>query len=189
MRARIIGLFLALTLSLGTIASAKCGSGLPLNYDDISAVMFSQSGCRSTLGRKTIASFECSSFYAFFWAGGRPQGWTTPVISEYVQNNLPGATGTYNLSLSISRVRNVLRKDSFFTISPPDLTALDTAESVLSVRRCAVLTKVNIFDSRDAGDVASRKLFDDMRALIKGAAKKLVSRKPKIFDLTGAFDP
>jgi len=178
-----------LTLSLGAVASAKCGSGLPLNYDDIQAVMFSQSGCGSTLGRRTVTSFECSDFHAFIGAGGRPQGWTIPAISEYVQYDLPGATGTYNLILSMSQVRNVLRKDSFFTISPPDLVALDTAESVLSVKRCAVLTKVNIFDFRDAGDAASRKLFDDVRALIKGAAKKLVSHKPKTFDLTGAFDP
>ena len=190
---RWLALVAILTLAtLPTIAAANCGSGLPASYDDIDAVMLKQDGCGGTIGSLTASrrpgwfakSFECSAYWAFFWNNGREN-----VPTEYSQYNLKDSVGAYRLSVTIADARDVLRKDKFFSLSPPDGYITDTAQAVISVQRCAVTTRIRIFTGQGNAEPATARLFADLANLIRLSAKTKVSEIPKEFGLTGLFDP
>jgi hypothetical protein len=190
---RIVAVFAVLVLLAGGRTWAKCGSGPSPDYDDITAVMFQQDGCGGTLHPPRsdwmhVSTFECSTFYAVVWTDQGPKG-PISLLKDYVQYDLRGATGTYHLGLDISRVRSLLLEDSFFSISPPDMMVTDTAKSVISVKRCAVVTRIALYNQPSLEEPAAAKLFRDFRTLIKNAPKTLVSRKPAKFLETGLFDP
>jgi len=167
-------------LMLPTVAKAKCGSGQPPSYDDVSAVMLKQTGCDGTLHARAVRSFDCSYFWVLFW-DGEP--------TEYSQYNLPGQTGFYHLSKTISPVRNILRQDNFFSLSPPDVEVTDTAESVLSVKRCGVITRLQIYNSSRFVEPATARLFADLVRFVSQAPRIRSSAVPGAFKYTLLFDP
>jgi hypothetical protein len=163
-----------------SIAAAACGTGQPPSYDDIDAVMLKQTGCKGALHPKTPKSFECSYFWALVW-DGEP--------SEYSQYNLPGSIGLFEISTSIADVRSILSKDNFFALSPPDYEVTDTTESVVSVKRCAVTTRIRMYNTPMAEEPATARLFADLRHLFRIAEKTRKSFAPKDFQYTLLFDP
>jgi hypothetical protein len=79
-----------------------------------------------------------------------------------------------------------------FELYPSSRTITDTARAVMSVKRCAVVTRISVYnmpESPEEQDAATLKLFDDLRALVNNAAKRLIAYSPKDFGLTGLFDP
>lgn len=183
----------ALCLAFPSVsASAKCGSGNRPSYDDVEAIMLKQNGCGANIGsfsaspapRQLRKTFECSTYWAFFWKGG-PANFPT----QYSQYNLHGAVGTYRLLATTADAVDILRKDNFFALSPADGYVTDTAQTVLSVRRCAVITTIATFTGAGNLEPATAKLLTDLAALVKLSAKTRVSTVPRSFDETGLFEP
>jgi hypothetical protein len=171
------------------------------SYADVDAVMLTQNGCDGTIQDADVATlkspqsphgwlvstFECSTFWVLFWNNGRDN-----VPTTYSQYNLRDATGTFTLLATIDDARALLRKDRFYDLYPRGLMITDTARAVMSVRRCAVVTRISVYHMREASaeqDAATLKLFHDFRALVINAAKKRTSSSPSDFELTGLFDP
>jgi hypothetical protein len=163
--------------------------------------MFTQNGCRSTIQDANVvtlrnsqfphgwfvSAFDCSTFWTLFWNNGRED-----VPTAYSQYNLKGAVGSFDLSATLDDVRALLRMDHFYDLNPSSLTITDTARAVLSVKRCAVITRISAFNMHGSPitqDGATLRLFNDFRALIAGAAKKRVSNGPRDFEQTLLFDP
>lgn len=180
-------------------ANSKCGTGNPLSYDDIDAVMFTQNGCKGTIQdtdvstlRSTafpqgwsVSTFGCSTFWAFFWNNGRDA-----VATSYSQYNLKNSVGLFDLSATLDDARATLRNDHFYDLNPASLMITDTARAVLSVRRCGVITRISAYNMPGPEqDGPTLGLFDDLRALIVGASKKRISSAPTDFQETGIFDP
>jgi hypothetical protein len=182
-------------------ADSKCGTGNAPSYDDIDAVMFTQNGCKSTIQDAdaaalksqqfpkglSVSTFECSTFWALFWNNGRNN-----VPTTYSQYNLKHAVGMFNLSATLEDARVVLRKDRFYDLYPSSLIVTDAARAVLSVKRCAVITRISAFNEQASAvsqDGPTLRLFDDFRALISGATKMRTENYPKDFEQTLLFDP
>jgi hypothetical protein len=184
-----------------SVAKAKCGTGNQPSYDDIDAVMFTQNGCNSTIQDANVATlkspyvpqgwfastFVCSTFWVLFWNNGREN-----VPTTYSQYDLRESAGTFTISATLDDARTLLRKDRFYELYPSSRTITDTARAVISVKRCAVVTRISVYNvpgSPEDQDAATLTLFDDLRALVSGAAKSPISSSPKDFGLTGLFDP
>jgi len=156
----------ALTLSLlaalmPIVAASKCGTGNAPSYADIDAVMLTQNGCKGTIQDPIVATlkspsfpqgwfvsgFDCSTFWVLFWNNGR-----NDVATTYSQYNLGGAVGFYNLSSTLDNARALLYKDHFYELNPRNLIITDTARTVLTVRRCAVITRISAFNIQGSDD-------------------------------------
>ena len=180
MKRRVCLLAILLALILWPCAAlATCGTGNAPSYDDVTAVMLEQFGCDGTFRRKFPDTFECSIFWANFWKG-EP--------SDYSQARLSGRNGYYYLKASVRQIRDILRKGDFFALSPPNIGAVDMAESILSVRRCGVVTKIQIFNDPHFSEPATKKLFDDLVQFVKRAPKTKISSKPREFRETLLYD-
>lgn len=170
------------------VAAARCGSGNPPSYDDIDAVMLAQNytnGQGPTSYRRRVASFPKSTFWVFFWNDGREE---LPTV--YSQFDLKGSVGTFTLSASLGDARTVLRRHSFFTLNPPDDLVTDTLQTVLYVKRCAVITTIRSYVAhQEDEDIATRALFDDLRSLILSAKATRTAPTAKDFDQTLLFNP
>jgi hypothetical protein len=162
-------------------AAATCGTGNPLSYDDVSAVLVQQDGCG--VGRSPTAAdrFFCSAFWTLFAndaaveSGPKPPG---EVV--YTQYNLRDAVGTYRLTATLDQARAILKKRDFFDLSPADMGP-NTSVVTITVKRCAVVTRVRASlvtetESRMAG------LLIDIMSLIEASGKAKISEKPADFD-------
>ena len=182
-----IGLFLALVFAPGA-AVARCGTGNPPSYDDIDAVMLTQNyraEQEPTTYRFTTPTFARSTFWVFFWNNGR-----TELPTVYSQFSLKGMVGTFDLSTTLGAARDVLRRHRFFELNPSDAWITDTPDTVLYVKRCAVITKIRMYVLPQEGeDAPTRALFDDLRSLILSAKATRVSPHAQDFEETLLFDP
>jgi hypothetical protein len=163
-------------------AVAKCGTGNPPSYDDIEAVMLTQGGgmLRVEDPRFRSTTLDDSKFWVFWF--GSP--------TEYSQYDLPGKIGTFHLATTISDARAVLRRDHFFSLSPRDnVEVTDTRITVLSVKRCGVITKMRQYGVPEADDAPTQVLFEDLRRLVKRSKAWMVSRKPTDFRYVLLFNP
>jgi hypothetical protein len=183
----LVGLVLFVLVSVLSPATAvgKCGTGNPISYDDVEAVMISQGGgMLRNIGVFRASTFDESKFWALFWSGES---------TKYSQYDLKGEAGTYHLSATISDARAVLRRDHFYGLSNSGVIVTDTAQQVVSVERCDVVTKIRIFNTGDPDDQsqdrATLRLFDDLRNLVLHARAFRISRKPTTFDATLMFNP
>jgi hypothetical protein len=178
---------LVICWAVPSLAAAKCGTGNPLSYDDISAVRFQHDGCG--VGRSTGPEQQllCSSFWALFSNASAVDAGAKPVSEAiYSQYNLAASVGTYRLSATLADVRKVLRKESFFELSPVDVGP-DTGEATLTVKRCAVVTKIRASLMPEAEGPTVRVLTDIM-ALIQDASKSRISASPMGFSYDIFFE-
>jgi len=182
MRKRLVVAFALLLAVSPAIAQAKCESGSSPDYNDIEAVMLKQDGCGGTQPPNPPTTFDCSTFYAVFW-----DSHSMELARTYFQYNLPGAVGTYNIGASLKQVQEVLREDDFFALSPPEVGVTDTTKSVLSVKRCAVITRIVIENGLE--EPAVRRLFSDLRMVIEHSSKTKISATVTDFKETLLFDP
>jgi hypothetical protein len=109
--------------------------------------------------------------------------------TEYSQYNLKDSIGTFQLSATLADARSILRNDNFFALSPSDGEITDTAESVLTVKRCAVITRIRIFNGPGNTEPDTAALFRHLGNLVKQSPRTKVSDVPKGFVETGIFDP
>jgi hypothetical protein len=174
------------TLTWPTVALAKCVTGTAIDYNDIDAVLYTvryraMEGGREGLNGYRPDQIAGSSLWAF-WA---PWGDT----GEYAQFSLPGQVGTYWISTKLKDVVKLLRNDRFYELSPPFDNQIDGTHSVLTVRRCSVVTRV-IISNGDAtfADPATRKVFADVLQLIERAKKDRMSDTPILFEQKLLFD-
>jgi len=197
---RILSAAAALAVALTpTIASAKCGTGNPAAYDDVEAIMFTQNGCRGTIQDADTAtlkspqfprgwfasSFDCSTFWVFFWETG-----PTVFPTTYSQFNLKDSVGTFHISATLGEARALLKSADFFALSPRSMSITDTASSVLSVKRCSVVTKISLYNTSSVDeDAQTVHLFEELRALVMHAKATRTSTEPTNFGETGLFDP
>jgi hypothetical protein len=176
------------------LAFGKCVSDRPVDYTDIDAVLYA-------VGYRTIdgdwkdadgyqpqrpADYQptdmADSNFWTFWGLDRSYG-------EYSQFSLKGQIGDFNLSANLHDIVKLLRRDRFYELSSPLDEITDTSYSVLTVRRCSVVTRImvqNIDISR--ADAQTRKLFSDLQNLIKNSKKEQTSAAPLPFALQGTFD-
>jgi hypothetical protein len=160
-----------------SLAAAKCGTGNALSYDDVSAVLFQHDGCGvgRTIGPEQ--RFLCSSFWALFSINSAVDAGEKPEAQAiYSQYNLVGSVGTWRLSSTLADVRDILRKGDFFTLSPVDVGP-DTGEATLTVKRCAVVTRIRASLMPETEGPIIRVLTGIM-ALIDDAAKSKISASP-----------
>jgi hypothetical protein len=128
--------------------------------------------------------FDESAYWVLFWQTG-PAKFPT----EYAQFNLKGSVGTYHISASLSDAISILRADKFFGLSPPGGHITDTAQAVLPVQRCAVVTRIRIFTGAGNPEPQTAKLFSDLATLVKASAMTKISSTPKVFVENALFDP
>lgn len=201
MTATVAFVLFIVAISLPARANSKCGTGNAPSYDDVNAVMFTQNGCKNTIQDADVAalkgpqfphgwfapSYDCSTFWVLFWNDGREN-----VPTTYSQYNLRGAVGTFTLSATLNDATALLRRDHFYALNPGSNMVTDTARAVITVKRCAVITRISAYNMQGSSvgqDAATLKLFDDFRVLVREAAKKQLSSFPKNFELTKLFDP
>jgi hypothetical protein len=178
---------LMLAMALGVLAlplqaTATCGTGHPPSYADISAVMFERRGCGGFPKTQPSKDLRCSLYWVFITK------WDTDDDATYSQFNFPGQTGTYKISLTLSDVRALLREHDFFNLNPEDASVTDIRQSVLSVKRCGVVTRVMMYPKFVSVDKPTAALFAAFDALIAGATKHRLSGKPAEFPYTAIFD-
>jgi hypothetical protein len=101
---------------------------------------------------------------------------------------MKGSVGTFTLSSTLADARAVLRRDDFFSLSPPDYVVTDSAELLLTVRRCGAVTKILLYDgSPRVLEPAAFKTYNDLRSLVFESQKTLISPKPSMFPYGGLF--
>lgn len=188
--------FLTTVLMLALLpssASATCGTGNPPSYDDITAVMLTGEPyghfirrCSQTEGTRCIVEPTTLSGSTFWVLFGSDPDYRSTTFSEY---DLRGSVGTFQLAAALSDVLAVFRRDNFFSLSPVDKTS-GAGLQVLSVKRCAVVTKIPLYDTKPGDqDAATRQLFDDLDALVEGAKRIKVSEQPARFEDSFLFNP
>jgi hypothetical protein len=167
---------------------ATCGTGHPPSYDDIEAIMVTQNDQQAAMTTPlpfTVSTFARSSYWAFFWETGPAR---FPTV--YSQFSLRGMVGTYHLSVRLADATGVLKQHDFFNLSPEEHLITDTPKLVLSVKRCAVITRIGMYNPPpDDEDGQTKALFEDLQHLVAGAKATKISDKPKAFEETLLFDP
>jgi hypothetical protein len=176
-------LFLALILCVTLVGSepalAICKDGVAPDYNDISAVMFERRGdgclgaAPSWLRDQKVTDFKCSNFWLF--AGLSPK-------ALYTQYNLSGSQGTYNVAITLKQMVAVLRKHNFFMLSGLDegTVVSDVRETVLTVRRCGVVTRLLMYPIPSL-DPSVGALFGDFDALVLSSKKVKTNSQPTAF--------
>jgi hypothetical protein len=170
------------------MAVAKCGTGNPPSYDDITAVLFQQDGCGIGRSAETVNEFLCSGFWALFSDEAAVDGGAKPHDAAiYSQYNLARSVGTFRLNSTLSEARDILRKGNFFALSPVDV-GRDTGEATLTVKRCAVVTRIRASLMPETEGPVIRVLTGIM-ALIQDSQKSEISSKPTGFAYDLFFEP
>jgi hypothetical protein len=170
-------LVLICTILLPSPAVAKCENGAAASYDDIRAIGFQRWGCLS----RVATSLKCSRYSLFVsnWGEGQHE------VAEYSQFTIPGQIGRYRLSVDALALISILQRYNFFELNPPNVLQTDVIYSVLTVKRCAVVTRIampaEVFPSyikMGASYYATMDLFSAIDEFLKGAHKTLLSPKP-----------
>lgn len=181
------GIAAAAIIALPVIAEANCGTG-PITYNDVSAIMLTSAYRPSDRGddaTRRVTHIADSTFWMLIW---EDHGYE--IESHYSQYNLIGAVGSYNIHSKLAEVKKILRRNDFYRLNPADEPTLtDTPQTVLSVLRCSVVTRIIMYNDPDAQDQAAAKLFSDLREFIVTSKKAKTSNRPSDFTATLLFDP
>jgi hypothetical protein len=193
----LLVIFVVLTSTLFATppaAFAQCVSMKPIDYSDIDAVLYTV-GYRAIDGAwkgsdgyqpQRPADYQpdeirASNLWAFWKLSDDP--------GRYSQYSLQERTGYFRLLAPLGDVIKILRRDRFYELSPPLDEITDTSYSVLTVRRCSIVTRIMIPNADDSrADAATRKLFADFLRLINNTQKQRLSSDPQNFDQTLLFD-
>jgi hypothetical protein len=166
------------------VASATCGTSKPFSYDDIEAVTVTNDYRTSDGYRdKTypVSNMAASTYWLFFWAG---------FPTEYSQFTLKGSVGTFHLEATLADARKLLKQDAFYSLSPDrHCCVTEETESVVTVLRCAVVTRIIMYNDLRYQEPATAKLFTDFAELVRASAKTRVSSSAGKFKPTLLFDP
>ena len=164
------------TALLPSLAIAKCENGAPQSYDDIRGIRFERWDCSSP----PATNHKCSRYVMFVsnWENVQHQ------VAEYSQFNV-GQTGRYELSVNAKQLISILQRYNFFELNPPSLFATDTPYSVLTVKRCAIVTRLAMPAALLSGDLkmdasyyATLDLFKAIDDFVQKAHKTMRSPKP-----------
>jgi hypothetical protein len=162
---------------------AKCGTGQPISYDDIQAVMLT-SRYRTSDGYHAkwsgITGLASSSYWVFFWRYSPTQ---------YSQYNLVGAVGSYTLDAKLADAVDILQRDHFFDLSNPYFMVTDASQSVLTVLSCSIVTRIIVYNGPEYQDPSVAKVLSDLRDLVVQSKKNVTSTSPTDFEQTLLFDP
>jgi hypothetical protein len=163
---------LLLLAALPVSASAKCGPHNSATYSDISDVKFERFGCGG-LSHHPPTSLGCSMYWVV-WPNFDDKNVN---IANYSQFTLPGSIGSYAATVPFEDVQRLLEKYKFFELDPlsPDIS--DVRDSVLTVQRCSVLTRLAM--KPIDGDPATTALFKEFDTLVEHAKKRRLSTKPQ----------
>lgn len=189
MRIVLAVVILSAVLSTPSLAFAKCASGQPIDYNDVDAVLLTTryralDGYLSGYGTAENTAIEGSRFWVLFWNEGGAESPT-----RYSQFSIPGSIGTYELSASMQDAVAILRRDRFFELAPRRDRATDQTYSVITVRRCSVITRIIVVNhDSEYQDAGTAKVFRDFWSLITDSKKKKVSNDPAQFKLVLIFD-
>lgn len=100
----------------------------------------------------------------------------------------PDQTGDYALNVAAGDLIAILKQHKFFELNPADIVETDVGYTVLTVKHCAVVTRLSLPPEHPSGsfmrvggnfDAATQALFDALDAFIRKASKTLRSRKPQ----------
>jgi hypothetical protein len=129
-----------------------------------------------------------STFWLHFWetsVARQPVAFPT----EYSQFTLTDSIGTFHLSATLADAKAILKRDEFYALSPADHNVTETTWSVITVLRCAVVTRIRMISVPEYQEPALAKVFADFNDLIERSAKTRVSGTPSDFRTTLLFDP
>jgi len=169
--------------SIPISANSKCGTGNAPGYDDVTAIMLKRDqGYWTAYKGYRAKTFDSSAFWALFW------NLTPKFPNTYSQYDLDYQVGTYELKASLRDATAILRRDKFFELSEPEVLVVDTPQEVLSVKRCRIITRIQLYDW-EGEDAATVRLFADLRALIVNSEKVKISSRPRDFEEVLLFDP
>ena len=160
-------------------ALASCDSGKAADYGDIISVMFERRGCGGLHPSPKNPALECSNYYLFFW--------NIEPGATYSQYSKRSDHGTYRLDTTLEQAVDVLRKDDFFLLNPGEQLVTDSRETVVTVKRCGVVTRLMMFPLPEF-DARVNKLFADFDSLVEHAKKKQIDDSPEDFKYTLLFD-
>jgi hypothetical protein len=175
-------------------AAAKCGTGNPISYNDISSVLLTDD-YRTSDGYRDKTSptsnLARSTFWLHFWETTGPGVHGKPLIfpTAYSQFTLRGSMGTFHLSATLAEARDILKRDDFYELSPQDHDVTETTWSVITVLRCAVVTRIRMISVPEYQEPAVAKLFADLENLIEHSVKTKVSDSATDFKPNLLFDP
>jgi hypothetical protein len=177
---RIAAIFACLTIVWSFApARASCESGKTADYADIVSVMFERRGCGGLLPPQKNPALHCSNYYVFFWNINQE--------ATYSQYSLRSDRGTYHLETTLEQAVDTLRKDDFFLLNPGEHLVTDIRESVLTVRRCGVVTRLMMYPLPQF-DAKVNKLFADFDSIIEHAKKTKIDDNQEDFQYTLLFD-
>jgi|HubBroStandDraft_4_1064222.scaffolds.fasta_scaffold367323_1 hypothetical protein len=161
---------------LAVPAVARCENGAPPSYDDIRAIKFEHWDCASP----PATNRACLRYVMFVsnWERDQDQ------VAEYSQFNV-GAVGHYELSVDAKALISILQRYDFFELSPPNVLVTDTPYSALTVKRCAVVTRIAMPAAilpatlkMSASYYATMGLLGTLDEFVREAHKRLLSPKP-----------
>lgn len=169
-------------------AGAICGTGHPLSYDDIEAVLLTNDYRISDAYRDQthpVDDLSSSTYWLLFWESG-PARFPT----QYSQYTLKGSVGTYQISATLADARAILERDNFFKLSPKNyMLVTEQTFSVLTVLRCGVVTRVVMDNNPEFQEAATARLFSDFNRLIASSKQTKISNAPADFKQLRLFDP
>lgn len=188
-RALLTLMLCAALAALPEWAQAQCGAHASPDNNDIQAILLTQNGCGNTIQgqgphifTRMVGALNCSTFWALFWE-------TPPARfpTVYNQFSLKDSVGGFELSATLHDAIAVLQKDRFWDLEPNDYGVTDTAEAILYVRRCSVVTIVHVYNGASDSDADAMKVFDDLRGLVERSTKTKTSEAPETFPYESLF--
>lgn len=120
-----------------------------------------------------------SAYWLFFW--------NIKPGATYSQSSQRLDHGTYHLNATLGKAIQILQKDQFYTLNPGEHLVTDMGETVVTVRRCGVVTRLMMFPLPEF-DSKVNKLFADFDALVEHSTKKKTDDYPEAFKYTGLFE-
>jgi len=186
----LLSLVAALTLAIIPVtAEATCGTDKPMSYNDIDSILVTNDYRISDAYRDQTHAAEdlaSSTYWLLFW---EPGGVRFP--TNYSQYTLKGSVGTYHVSATLADARDILKRDGFFNLSPENYVIRVTEQtfSVLTVLRCAVVTRVIMDNNPEFQDAPTAKIFADFSRLIASSKKAKISDLATDFKQLRLFDP
>ncbi len=165
---------IALALLAGSApALAMCNSSSPPDFNDITAIEFERNGCGDIhpSDLDTNPTLDCSHYWILFKKESPD--------AVYSQSSDRPDRGTYSVNITLPEVVDLLRRLDFFNLNPADDFTTDITDTVLTVRRCGVVTRLMMFPNGQ--DAVTNELFTGIDGLLVNAKLTKTSSDPQTF--------